>query len=225
MELIVKQENEVTYLILNRPEKRNALNKALVKSLIEALGKVKTHIVVLQGAGEVFCAGMDLKEEIEEMGALLYALFKCLREANFLTIALAHGAVVAGGIALIACCDLVVADENTQFFLPEVHRGLVPALVMGLLYDKISPRLLADWMLTARKFDVKEALSVHLIHRIGREESLKNVIGELLKGALNAQLSAKKLLRQLGDEGMDMALKWYQGKEAKERFAQFKPKQ
>ena len=172
---------------------------------------------------------MDLNEEIEEMGALLCTLFKYLREAHFLTIAFVHGAVVAGGIGLLACCDLVVAHENTQFFLPEVHRGLVPALVMGLLYDKISPRLLADWMLTARKFDVQEALSMHLIHRIGGEQSLKNVIEELLKGAPQAQLSTKKLLRQFSNERLDAALKCYQevckGKESKLRLAQFMPKQ
>ncbi len=148
--LIIRElDGPVARLTLNRPEKRNALSRALLAELSGALdelaGMTEVRSLVLSGAGAAFCAGMDLKEAAasdETLGVDPVADMVLREFASLLdrlhtfpkpTIAAVHGDVLAGGAGLMAACDLAVATVTARFGYPEVRRGLVPAIVMHSL--------------------------------------------------------------------------------------------
>ena len=141
----------VATLLLNRPEKRNALNSALVEALLAALARTATdpavRVVAIRGAGSDFCAGIDL-EELERMSGLseadnladarrLGGLFIALRRHPRPVVAVVRGRALAGGAGLATACDLVLAHEQAEFGYPEVQLGFVPAIVMAILRRKV----------------------------------------------------------------------------------------
>ncbi|HKK07906.1 MAG TPA: enoyl-CoA hydratase/isomerase family protein, partial [Gemmatimonadota bacterium] len=133
------------WVVLDDPDRRNALNAALVAELKEALAALGTddgvRVVGLRGAGPDFCAGADLEEVRESMeaGALagladadaLGELFLLLRRLPVPVVAAVHGRALAGGCGLATACDLVVAARDAEFGYPEVRLGFVPAMVMA----------------------------------------------------------------------------------------------
>ncbi len=123
-ETLVKTEavrEAITVLTLNRPDKRNALNIALMDTLCDALEKLNrdasTRVVILQGAGPVFCAGLDLREaqdvsKAHESAELVAKLLLTVRQSTAVTIAAVHGAAIAGGAGLMSACDFAVASRK-----------------------------------------------------------------------------------------------------------------
>src|SRR6266550_8571801 len=136
--LIEKQTPQITVLTLNRPERRNALTIELLSELIAAIkmasDEPQERILILRGAGAAFCTGLDLKEAADHAKAhatadLVAKALIALSETRLVTIAVVHGAAVAGGAGIMSACDYVIAAAKTKIGYPEVRRGLVAGLV------------------------------------------------------------------------------------------------
>ncbi|HEU4596709.1 MAG TPA: enoyl-CoA hydratase-related protein, partial [Pyrinomonadaceae bacterium] len=147
-------EGAVALVTLNRPEKRNALNDALVGGLKEALraadANESVRAVLINGAGADFCSGADLAalrkisessiiENLEDAQSLM-ELFALIRRVRVPVVAAVRGRALAGGCGLATACDLVLASESARFGYPEVKIGFVPAMVMAILRRNVSEK-------------------------------------------------------------------------------------
>jgi methylglutaconyl-CoA hydratase len=169
-------------IVLNRPDKRNALSRALLADLSQALSDLhlerRVRAVVLTGVGPAFCAGMDLNEMRETAqlerpheqwheDAVQYQelLEQMLRFPKPL-IAAVNGPAVAGGAGLVLGCDIVLAAQEAKFGLPEPRRGIVAGLVTPMLTFRIGAGQAARLLLTGTLIDAAEALRIGLFHEV-----------------------------------------------------------
>jgi methylglutaconyl-CoA hydratase len=178
--LLVERDGGVTRLTLNRPEKRNALNGALVEALLHAMARTAedpdVRVVLLRGAGGDFCSGADLREveRIAAQGAeasledarRLGELFRVMRRHPRPIVAAVRGRALAGGAGLAAACDLVLAEEGARFGFPEVHVGFVPAMVMTLLRRKIGESRAFELTVLGDPIPAIEAERIGLVNRV-----------------------------------------------------------
>ncbi len=175
------RDGSVLTLTLERAEKRNALDGALVGALREAIASSArdpdTRVVVLRGAGTDFCAGADLAAmeqmaenadpaanlaDAEELGALLVAMRRHPRPI----VAAVHGHALAGGAGLATACDLVLARDDAVFGYPEVHLGFVPAMVMALLRRAVGEKIAFELVARGDKISAAEAARLGLVNRV-----------------------------------------------------------
>ncbi len=203
-------------IILDRPDKRNALSRQLLSDIDQALsdlhGERKVRTVILTGAGPAFCAGMDLAEmratsvepdaqEQWQQDAEQYQdlLLKMLRFPKPL-IAAVNGPALAGGAGLMLACDLVVAAQTASFGLPEPRRGLVAGIVAPLLAYRIGAGRSAYLMLTAQTIDAAEAHRVGLFHELmGSDQLWPRAVelgGMIAAGAPESLLMSKRMLNE-----------------------------
>ncbi|MGD9545540.1 MAG: enoyl-CoA hydratase-related protein [Methylocystis sp.] len=214
----------VATLTLNRPDKRNALDAELIGLLKEALealdARADVRLITIEGAGDYFCAGGDIGSMLEaaqhsrganEQDALALArMLHALDTVSKPTIALAKGVVVGGGVGLLACCDIVIAAEDSSFALSEVRLGLLPAIVAPFLLRAIGPRRLRRYALTAERFSAAEAQRVGLVHRVAPKLEIglahAAIVAELLRGAPGAQADAKAFFAECYGHGVDAEL-------------------
>jgi methylglutaconyl-CoA hydratase len=207
----VGREGGVLTLILDRPDKRNALSGALVDALHRALESAdldpEVRVVVLTGAGKDFCAGADLDEllasadatpEANEAAALrLGTLFTRMRALPKPVIACVRGRALAGGAGLVTACDLVLAGAGAQIGYPEVLRGFVPAMVMTTLRRHVGEKAALDLVLTGRLLGAEEALQRGLVSRVVPDDALERECLALARSLADAPPSALALTKRL----------------------------
>jgi polyketide biosynthesis enoyl-CoA hydratase PksH len=166
---------------LDRPERQNVLNRAMIEGLHAALDTAEAdpalRLFVLEGSGGVFCSGMDFAEATEtEIGSLaqieavverLYALFERFTRSSRLVVAVIDGRVTAGGIGLVAASDLAFATPGSSFQLSEILFGLVPATVAPFLVRRTGFQDACRMSLTAEKIDAAKAAEIRLIDTVG----------------------------------------------------------
>jgi enoyl-CoA hydratase len=170
--------NGVLRLHIDREDKRNALSTGVLGALIEAVRfgtDDAVRVVLITSAGSrVFCAGADLAamgndatglEQHEGRGRLA-KLVVAMRECPVPVVARVQGLCLAGGVGLVAGCDIVLAKKTAQFGLPEVDRGLWPFMVSALLARHVSPKHAMDWMLTGERIDAQAAHAAGLVSRV-----------------------------------------------------------
>jgi methylglutaconyl-CoA hydratase len=200
-----------TTLTLNRPDKRNALNVELVEELCVALATAESdasqRVLVLRGAGTVFCSGLDLAEaaqpeRAEASAEVLARALAAFATTRLITIAAVQGAAIAGGAGLVSACDFTVATREAKFGYPEVRRGLVPALIMTFLRRQLRERDAREILLLGKLFDATHAQAIGLINRVVADEpaldtEVRTIVSSLLQGAPQALAETKKLLREL----------------------------
>lgn len=176
-ELRVEQRDAVLWLTIDRPQRRNAMNAAVLDGLCSALTRAQhdraLRAVVLTGAGDqAFCAGADLQGATpfgDDLSQPYGALAQVLRAARACTVPLlarVNGACMAGGMGLLAMCDLAVAAPHARFGLPEVGVGVFPAQVLSVLQPLVPRRLLTEWCLTGEPFDAQQALAAGLVNHV-----------------------------------------------------------
>jgi len=178
--------DSVLLLTMNRPEKRNALNLALVEALAEALREADDvddiHVVVLTGAGKAFCAGADMREfpdpasrdraDSERRSDLMNHLFGTIPRMTKPVLAAVNGFALGGGCALMLGCDFAFAAEGSSFGYPELRHGMVAGGVMPSLVRLVGTRAAFDLVGTGRTVDASEALGLGLVNRVVPPESL-----------------------------------------------------
>ncbi|HXQ82156.1 MAG TPA: enoyl-CoA hydratase/isomerase family protein [Opitutaceae bacterium] len=166
---------ETTVLTLNRPDKRNALCIALLEELVAAVAAAAKNpaqrILIVRGAGPAFCAGLDLAEASDatrgrRSAELVARSLLALSASRLVTIAVVHGAAVAGGAGLVSACDMAVAAVDARIGYPETRRGLVAGLVMTLLRRQIRERDAREILLTGELFSAERAHEIGLVNRV-----------------------------------------------------------
>ncbi len=176
----------VATMTLNRPERRNAISFELIADLLRALDEAEASksagVVVLTGAGQAFCAGLDLEElkgligksheENVKDSALMARLFRRVYDFPKPTIAAVNGAAIAGGTGLATMCDFTLAVPAAKFGYTEVRIGFVPAIVSSILVMQVGHKIARDLLLTARLFDAAEAHRFGLVNEIVAPEQL-----------------------------------------------------
>lgn len=222
--VLYRLEAPAAVLTLNRPERRNAISRGLIKELQEAFLRARddpaARCVVLTGAGSAFCAGMDLAElaetvqqhteaaviwdDVLQLGQL-YDLIYTLPKP---TIAAVNGACVAGGAGLMTVCDLALAVPQARFGYPEVRRGLVAALVMPHLLRHVGERT-ARWLLLAGELlDAPAALAAGLINAVvpadKLEETTRTWVAWLSEGGPNALATTKAMLHTFSHQALPL---------------------
>lgn len=208
-------------IILNRPEKRNALSRALLQELLEALGDMhmqkSVRAVILTGADTAFCAGMDLAEMLAtsqlpdphpvwHADAVLYReVLQTMLEFPKPIIAAVNGPAMAGGMGLVLASDIVVAADNAMFGLPEPKRGLVAGLVSPLLAFRAGGSQAAFLLLTGRTIAASEAHRIGLVHEIVAPHQIwaraAEIAAECAASAAEAlQLTKRMLNETIGEQ-------------------------
>ena len=179
-EVLISDSGAIRTLTLNRPEKRNALNDALVNALKAALHeadeKDELRAVVIRGAGKDFCSGADLSalqkiagasyEDNLEDAHSLAELFAMPRKMSIPVIAAVHGRALAGGCGLATACDLVLTTETARFGYPEVKIGFVPAIVTAFLRRNIGEKRAFELLTQGFEFTAQQALEMGLVNRV-----------------------------------------------------------
>lgn len=200
----------IVTITLNRPERRNALGIPMMEALCDALDAANAddarRVIVLAGAGPVFCAGLDLREsqhpELAHRSAELVArTLKTVAESPAVTIAAVHGAAIAGGAGLMSACDLAIASEETKIGYPEVRRGLVAGLVMTLMRRQLHERDARELLLLGELVDAHRASAMGLVNRVvpagTHVDHAMAMAQTALKGAPGALALSKAMLREL----------------------------
>ena len=215
----------VAVISLNRPEKRNALSRALVAALHTAFERAANddavRCVILTGTGPAFCAGMDLEElrgtlsHTPEDGVIwedahnLSALYERIYTLPKPTIAAINGAAVAGGAGLMTVCDLAVAVPDAKIGYPEVRRGLVAAMVLPHLLRHVGERAARWLLLTGEMVDAVDALKLGLVNSVASAEELMNVAMNWSQacaaGGPKAIATTKELLRHCSQHAMSVS--------------------
>jgi methylglutaconyl-CoA hydratase len=243
--LVETVDRGIASVTLNRPERRNALSIDLLDQLcaeIERLASDRTpRVVVLRAAGPVFSAGLDLREAadyslVEQSAAAVSRALDLLRSTPLIMIAAVQGGAFAGGAGLMAACDIVVAAENAKFSFPEARRGLLPALICGVLMRKVREGDLRELFLTGAPIDAIRAQHMGLVQRVVPAERLLdealNVARSVVAGGPDTIRQTKALLNaafpRTGDHsGPDLAqahLAARHSDEAREGLAAFAEK-
>lgn len=197
----------VIQLTLNRPEKRNALSVALLEAFLAALDAAEAdaglRVLILTGAGSVFCAGMDLAEAgdpavANKSGELIATMLRRVVESRLITIAVVQGAALAGGAGLMSACDFAYAEGSARLGYPEPRRGLVAALVMTFLRRQLRERDARRLLLTGESVSGTEAAEMGLVSAaIGTELVMQTALRtatEVMLGGPEAVVQTKKLL-------------------------------
>ncbi len=223
-EILTADGNSVFTITLNRPEKRNALNDALINDLKNALREADKdetlRAIVIKGAGRDFCSGADLSalQKISESSILenwddadnLRRLFAIIRKVKIPVIAAVQGKALAGGCGLATACDLVLASASARFGYPEVKIGFVPAMVMAILRRNVSEKRAFALATQGFEFDAATAKDFGLINEVFPEESFAEKVNDYVSVYKNVSRSAvvlsKRLLYQMDGMTFDTAL-------------------
>jgi methylglutaconyl-CoA hydratase len=211
-----EDRGHVAILTLNRPGKRNALSRAMVAQLRDAVDTLsadqKIRAVVLTGAGTAFCAGMDLKEaaEVEDSPDLERETIATIEEFADLiqrlhtlpkpTIAAVNGDALAGGAGLVSACDFAVAAETARIGYPEVRRGLVPAVVMHDLCQQIGDRRVRELFLAGSLIISAKAQTWGLVNLVTTAEKCLDEAVRAAESLVDCAPSALAATKRLLDE-------------------------
>ncbi len=211
----------VLTLMLDRPDKRNALNAAMVEALHQALERADldaaVRVVLVRGAGKDFCAGADLDEllasadrspaENEAAALRLGSLFTRIRRLPKPVVCAVQGRALAGGAGLATACDLVLAASGSRFGYPEIQRGFVPAMVMTILRRLTGEKAALDLVLTGRLLTAEEARALGLVSRVVPDVELEAEALALCRvmagGSLTALALTKRLFHELDGLGFE----------------------
>jgi len=195
-DLLVERRGAALWLTITREARRNAMNPAVLAGIAAGLDRAETEagirVVVITGAGDkAFCAGADLQagdpfgaDRSNPHGAAA-ELFRRVRRATVPLIARVNGACYAGGMGLMAMCDLAVAAETATFALPEIKVGVFPAQVLGVLQHLLPRRVLYEMCLTGDPIDARRALALELINSVAGDldAAVERLIERLLAGS------------------------------------------
>ena len=213
--LTVRHDGPIEYLTLNRPDVRNAFNDELIAELASwaavARADLQLRVVILAGAGTVFCAGADagwMAKMIEHRhddnlrDAMRTAdMFAALDELPAVIIGRIQGAAIGGGAGLAAICDIAVAEESVQFGFTETKLGILPAVIAPYVLAKIGPSAARELFLTGMRFSAARAKEIGLVHAVVPAEELDTKIARYVKEVLSSSPSgvaaAKALIPQV----------------------------
>jgi methylglutaconyl-CoA hydratase len=231
----------VATLTLDSPANRNALSRALRaqlrQALADALADDAVRVIVLDHTGRVFCSGMDLSEAagggVQEQGVREFPdLLGSIWHSPKPVVAVVRGPARAGGVGLLAACDVVVAAESATFAFSEVRLGIVPAVISAVVLPRMVPHVAHRLMLTGNVFDAATAAAGGLVDLVVPDADvdgeLRAQLVELTAGAPTALAETKRLLRAGSeldfDELLELSARFFASEEGQEGIASFRQK-
>ena len=213
--LLVDIEQHVATVTLNRPEIRNAFNDEMIAELTHAFKTLgndeQVRVIVLAAAGKAFCAGADLNwmramadysyeenlADADKLAQMLKTIYECPKP----TIAAVQGDVYAGGMGLVAVCDVAIAVRIANFCLSEVRLGLAPATISPYVIKALGARASQRYFLSAEVFDAKKARQLGFVDERVSEESLDDAVAvfcdKVIKNSPDAVKTCKRLLHEV----------------------------
>lgn len=224
--VILEQDDDgIAWVTLYRPEIHNAFNEHMIHRLREVFQTLEAdnhcRAVVLRGAGKSFSAGADLGwmkraadfshdqnlADAEYLATMLNGLYSL----NKLTIACVKGVAMGGGLGLLSCCDVVIADERTTFALSEVKIGLIPATISPYVLMAMGSRNARRYFQTGEKFNGKKALELGLVHELVTTEdemvaALNAVLDHIRSNGPFAMREAKRLIMDYAGQPIDATM-------------------
>lgn len=220
--ILTKIENRVGTIVLNRPEKRNALSAELVSEMTQAVLEMNENdlvkVILIKSAAKPFCAGADLAyltqlrdftfDENVADSRKLRDLYEAIYTSKKLTVSQVEGPALAGGCGLATLVDFCFATHEATFGYTESKIGFLPALVMVYLREKVGVAVMQDWLLTGRVFDANEAALKSLIYKVVDSDSIEaeimQFIEHILIGVSKESISGiKNMLRNLPEGRAD----------------------
>ena len=218
------QQGSVLTLTLSRPEVRNAFNDEVIAEITQAFhdaaSRAEVRAVVLAAVGPAFCAGADLNwmrrmadytraENLADAGLLaemLRVMYACPKP----TVARVQGDVFAGGMGLVAACDMAVSLDSATYCLSEVKLGLIPATISPYVIRAMGERAAHRYFLTAERFTAAEAHRIGFVHEVVAADQLDAKVDELVAALVNASPNAvrscKRLVQEVAGRDIDAPL-------------------
>jgi methylglutaconyl-CoA hydratase len=216
--------HHVAVVWMTREKVRNAFNETMIAELAAAFGKLgadpDVRAIVLAARGPAFCAGADLewmrkvanytadenRADARRMAAMLRTIYECPKP----TVARVHGDAYAGGMGLVAACDIAIAAHSASFCLSETKLGLIPATISPYVIRAMGANAARRYFLTAEKFDAAEAFRIGFVHDIAPLEELdarvNSLLGQLMLTSAHAVREAKRLVREVAGRPIDEGL-------------------
>ena len=222
--LSIDIEAQRATLTLTRPELRNAFNDAVIAELTQAFielgAREDVRAIVLAAEGPAFCAGADLhwmrrmadydREQNLADAARLAEMLRVIHHCPKPVVARVQGDVYAGGMGLVACCDIAISADSAHYCLSETRLGLVPATISPYVLRAMGPRAAQRYCLSAERFDAAEALRIGFVHEVVPAEQLDSRVDAVVKALLTASPAAvracKRLLQDVAQREIDAAL-------------------
>lgn len=222
--LLVTVADKVATVTLNRPDLRNAFNEGAIAELARVFDELgrndAVRAIVLAANGPSFCAGADLnwmkkmagyshdenEADAMRLAEMLRTIYLCPKP----TVARVQGDCYAGGMGLVAACDIVVASEAAGFCLSEVKLGLIPATISPYVIKAMGEQAARRYFITAERFDAAEAQRIGVAHAVVAPEALDATVAGIVKALVNnsphAVRQAKTLVREIVGQPVDDAL-------------------
>jgi len=235
MNLLIEDKGNVRILTLNRPEKRNALDTALTRDLLEALREADAeagmHCVVLTGAGPGFCAGADLAEfkglkdpeAAKTRAELTMQLHLIFSKMDTPVVTAINGAAMGGGAGLAIAGDIAVMAESAKIGYPETKHGIVAAIVMANLVRQIGAKAAFELVALGEPIGAKRALELGMVNRVVPDASLMDealaIAQKIAAVSRPAMAQTKSLFHEVVDLPLEDALK--RGRDANKRMRAF----
>lgn len=212
--LQVVQENRVATVRLNRPDVRNAFNETAIAEITQAFRALGAdegvRAIVLAAQGPAFCAGADLnwmkkmasysheenRADAAQLAEMLRTIYFCPKPV----VARVQGDCYAGGMGLVAACDIAVAADEVHFCLSEVKLGLAPATISPYVIRAMGERAARRYFLTAERFSASEALRIGFVHAAVKAEALDATVDDIVKALVSASPNAVKEAKRLVQE-------------------------
>ncbi|MYN37908.1 enoyl-CoA hydratase/isomerase family protein [Duganella sp. FT109W] len=222
--LTITREDRVATVTLNRPDVRNAFNETTIAEIKQAFSELgeddALRAIVLAANGPAFCAGADLNwmkkmagythaenhADALQLAEMLRTIYLCPKPV----VAKVQGDCYAGGMGLVAACDIIVAVEEANFCLSEVKLGLIPATISPYVIKAMGENASRRYFLTAERFGAREALRIGFAHEVVSTETLDARVTEIVKALVNnspnAVRQAKVLVRDVAGQPVNDAL-------------------
>ncbi|WP_327091349.1 enoyl-CoA hydratase-related protein [Nonomuraea sp. NBC_01738] len=214
----------IATITLDSPPNRNALSVRLLGDLEYqlnwALGEPDVRVIVLTGTGPVFCSGADLKEQRvtpaqgaadAPVTASFPEILGLLWESPKPVICRLNGTARAGGLGLVAACDLAIAPLTASFAFTEVRLGVVPAMIAVPVLRRLDPRAAGEYLLTGEVFDAPRAVEIGLLNRAVPHDELDATVARyaemLVKGGPEALAITKRMVREIPEMPFEEGLR------------------
>ncbi|MDB5770168.1 MAG: enoyl-CoA hydratase/isomerase family protein [Burkholderia sp.] len=213
--LEVTSEHRVGTVTLNRPDVRNAFNETAIAEITQAFRELgaddSIRAIILAARGPAFCAGADLnwmkkmagythdenRADAAQLGEMLRVIHDCPKPV----VAKVQGDCYAGGMGLVAACDIAIAAEKANFCLSEVRLGLIPATISPYVIKAMGENAARRYFLTAERFSAQEAYRVGFVHQVVADDALDAAVDEIVSALAgnspNAVREAKRLVRDV----------------------------
>ncbi|MGV8897692.1 MAG: enoyl-CoA hydratase/isomerase family protein [Burkholderiaceae bacterium] len=220
----LQRDGHTASVILNRPEVRNAFNEITIAEITQAFLEISVdssiRAVVLGARGPAFCAGADLNwmrkmadytlEENRADAAQLAKMLRTIYECPQPVVARVQGDCYAGGMGLMAACDIAVTVDEAYFCLSEVKLGLIPATISPYVIKAMGENAARRYFLTAERFTAAEALRIGLVQEVvalhALDASVAGIVKSLVNNSPNAVRQAKRLVREVGGKSISSIL-------------------